>query len=175
MSLKDLTSEKHRQAESTKFMKSVFDGTLAHETWIDYTYQKTLFYNTIEYAAEANGLLQGMTDIRRISKLYKDYFDMNVNATPHDYRPVTLEYHKYLLDINTYPDRVLAHLYTWHMGDMFGGQMIKRVIPGKHSSFDFENKDQLITTLRSKINDSMADEANTAFDWAIKILEQYDN
>jgi heme oxygenase len=60
------------------------------------------------------------------------------------------------------------------MGDLYGGQMIKRLIPGSHIAFEFENKDQLISTIRSKLDDSMADEANLAFDWAIRILQEYD-
>jgi hypothetical protein len=52
--------------------------------------------------------------------------------------------------------------------------MIKRLIPGSHIAFEFENKDQLISTIRSKLDDSMADEANLAFDWAIRILQEYD-
>jgi heme oxygenase len=69
----------------------------------------------------------------------------------------------------------MAHLYVWHMGDLYGGQMIKRLIPGSHLALDFENKDQLISAFRSKLDDSMADEANSAFDWAIKLLQEYDS
>ena len=49
MSLKDLTSAKHTEAESTPFMKAVFAKTLPFDLWVDWTFQKTLFYNTIEF------------------------------------------------------------------------------------------------------------------------------
>ena len=68
----------------------------------------------------------------------------------------------------------MAHLYTWHMGDMYGGQMISKLIPAANRHLIFENRVDLINKMRELINDSMADEANLAFDWAIKLLDYYD-
>jgi hypothetical protein len=60
------------------------------------------------------------------------------------------------------------------MGDMFGGQMIKKIIDAPHRHLEFENSRDLMFVLRGMLDDSMADEANVAFNWAIKILETYD-
>jgi heme oxygenase len=60
------------------------------------------------------------------------------------------------------------------MGDLYGGQMIKKIVPGPHYSLEFVNPEELKTNLRNKLSDDMADEANCAFDWAIKILNEYD-
>ena len=68
----------------------------------------------------------------------------------------------------------MAHLYTWHMGDLFGGQMIKKIVPGKHRSLEFADSKTLMTNIRAKLDDSMADEANVAFSWAIKMMREYD-
>jgi len=68
----------------------------------------------------------------------------------------------------------MAHLYVWHMGDMFGGQMIKKVVPGSHRNLEFQDIPTLMTNIRAKLDDSMADEANVAFDWAIKMMRGYD-
>jgi heme oxygenase len=70
---------------------------------------------------------------------------------------------------------LLAHLYTWHMGDMYGGQMIKKILPGSHSNLEFENAEELKTNLRAKLDDSLGNEANKAFEWAIKIMDTYNN
>lgn len=175
MSLKELTLEKHKQAESTQFMKSVFAGTLPQDAWIDYTFQKSLFYLTLEGVAGANRLLGDLPDIRRAFKLTQDYWAMNTADKKYTYKDIVVAYHNYILSIAHDPVKVTAHLYTWHMGDLYGGQMIKRVIPGSHLAFEFENRDLLINNLRAKLDDSMGDEANVAFDWAIKILESYDN
>ena len=175
MSLKDLTSAKHTEAESTPFMKAVFAKTLPFDLWVDWTYQKWLFYGAIEGAAGANRLLGDLPDLRRAFYLFMDYNEMNVERKKHDFRPVAIDYYKYLISIANDPNKIMAHLYTWHMGDMFGGQMIKKIVPGAHRNLEFEDTRTLITNIRAKLDDSMGDEANVAFDWAIRMMRDYDN
>lgn len=175
MSLKDLTSAKHAEAESTPFMKAVFAKTLPFDLWVDWTYQKWLFYGAIEGAAGANRLLGDLPDLRRAFYLFMDYNEMNVERKKHEFRPIAIDYYKYLISIANDPNKIMAHLYTWHMGDMFGGQMIKKIVPGAHRNLEFEDAKTLITNIRAKLDDSMGDEANVAFDWAIRMMRDYDN
>jgi heme oxygenase len=172
MSLKELTADKHRAAETTQFMKAVFAKTLPRDHWIDFTYQKTLFYSTIETAASEQGLMSDIEPMRRSALLTQDYEKMNSSAR--EFKPAVLEYHNYIQTL-TDPTRIMAHLYTWHMGDLFGGQMIKKLVDGPHSSLDFLDPPVLIAAMRSKLSDDMAEEANIAFDWAIRILNEYDH
>jgi heme oxygenase len=174
MSLKELTAERHRAAESTQFMKAVFAGTLPIETWIDYTYQRYAWYKAIEVRCQALGLLENLPGIERAELILADYKEiMEGRDDRHHLKLITTDYASYIRDL-TDPNAVLAHLYTWHMGDMFGGQMIKKLIDAPHRHLEFENAKDLMFVLRGMLDDSMADEANRAFDWAIKILESYD-
>jgi heme oxygenase len=175
MSLKDLTSAKHAEAESTPFMKAVFAKTLPFDLWVDWTYQKWLFYGAIEGAAGANRLLGDLPDLRRAFYLAMDYAEMNGSNPRHEFRPIVIEYYNYLLSISKDPNKIMAHLYTWHMGDMFGGQMIKKIVPGAHRNLEFEDARTLMTNIRAKLDDSMGDEANVAFDWAIRMMRDYDS
>ena len=175
MSLKELTLEKHKEAESTSFMKAVFDSSLPRELWVDWTYQKWLFYGAIEGAAGANRLLGDLPDLRRAFYLFMDYNEMNTESKKHEFRPIVLEYYNYLISIANDPNKIMAHLYTWHMGDMFGGQMIKKIVPGPHRNLEFEDSRTLMTNIRAKLDDSMGDEANIAFDWAIRMMRDYDS
>ena len=175
MSLKDLTSAKHAEAESTPFMKAVFAKTLPFDLWVDWTYQKWLFYGAIEGAAGANRLLNDLPDLRRAFYLFMDYNEMNTERKKHEFRPIAVDYYRYLISIANDPNKIMAHLYTWHMGDMFGGQMIKKIVPGAHRNLEFEDAKTLITNIRAKLDDSMGDEANVAFDWAIRMMRDYDN
>lgn len=176
MSLKELTLDKHAEAEATPFMKAVFAKTLPFDLWVDWTLQKSLFYGTIEDAAGATGLLDDLPDLRRELYLTLDYNEMNENNPPrHTYRPIVLEYDAYLLSISNDPHKIMAHLYTWHMGDMFGGQMIKKIVPGAHRNLEFADARTLMTNIRAKLDDSMGDEANVAFDWAIRMMRDYDS
>ena len=172
MSLKELTADKHREAETTQFMKAVFAKTLPRDHWVDFTYQKTLFYSTIENAATQQGLMNDLEPMRRSALLAQDYEKMDGSAR--EFKSAVLEYHNYIQTL-TDPTRIMAHLYTWHMGDLFGGQMIKKLVDGPHSSLDFLDAPVLIAVMRSKLSDDMAEEANIAFDWAIQILNEYDH
>lgn len=174
MSLKELTAEKHQLAETTQFMKAVFAKNLPKDLWIDFTYQKYIWYTAIENSAFRLGLLKDLPGIQRANLIMDDYHNMNGQSPFHIYKQLSKDYADYICTL-TDPKRVLAHLYTWHMGDMFGGQMIAKIIPGSHSHLVFENRDSLIATMRSMLDDSMGDEANVAFDWAIKIMRDYDN
>ena len=175
MSLKDLTSAKHAEAESTPFMKAVFAKTLPFDLWVDWTYQKWLFYGAIEGAAGANQLLGDLPDLRRAFYLAMDYNEMNGSNPRHEFRPIVVDYYNYLLSISKDPNKIMAHLYTWHMGDMFGGQMIKKIVPGAHRNLEFEDARTLMTNIRAKLDDSMGEEANVAFDWAIRMMRDYDS
>ena len=175
MSLKDLTSAKHAEAESTPFMKAVFAKTLPFDLWVDWTYQKWLFYGAIEGAAGANRLLGDLPDLRRAFYLAMDYAEMNGDKPRHQFRPIVIDYYNYLLSISKDPNKIMAHLYTWHMGDMFGGQMIKKIVPGAHRNLEFEDPRTLMTNIRAKLDDNMGDEANVAFDWAIRMMRDYDS
>lgn len=175
MSLKELTAEKHKLAESTPFMKAVFDQKLPQDLWTDWTYQKWLFYGAIEGCAGACGLLVDLPDIRRTFYLFTDFQAMNTENKPYEFRQVVKDYQQYILSIGNDPNKIMAHLYTWHMGDMFGGQMIKKIVPGSHRNLEFADLRTLMTNIRNKLDDSMGDEANTAFDWAIKMMRDYDS
>lgn len=173
MSLKELTKSSHDAAESTKFMKAVFAGNLPRKVWADFLYQKSFFYNCIESCAQELELLTDLPDLPRSSKLLDDFKIISNNSQTF-YNKSSIDYYRYIMSI--FPDRskILAHLYTWHMGDLYGGQIIKKILPGPHTHLDFENRLDLITKMRSMLDDSLAEEANIAFEWAIKIMNEYD-
>lgn len=170
MSLKEITKDKHTEAESTPFMKAVFKRKLPLALWADFTYNKMIFYGAIESKARAEGHMEDLYRIDRAYWLYEDYKAMNFPATV---KPAVAEYRQYILDLE--PGLVLAHLYTWHMGDLHGGQMIKKIVDAPHLSLEFEDPNGLINTMRAKLDDSLGEEAIKAFDWAIRIMHEYDD
>lgn len=174
MTLKEATYEKHKIAENTVFMKNLFNKKLSDDTWADFLYQKCLIYNAIECIANACNLLNDLPDIQRTHYLYKDYMELTNKKHNHCYRQITIDYYKYIIGLYPNKTAILAHLYVWHMGDLYGGQMIKKIVPAPHESLSFKNQEIIKETLRSKLTVDMADEANTAFDWAIKLLNDYE-
>jgi heme oxygenase len=174
MSLKELTKENHTAAEKTKFMKAVFKKRLPMHLWADFTYQKSNFYASIETVARDAGLTLDCLEVERALRLYQDAKEMSKGNFP-KLRPITIEYSRYILDLAGDPDKIMAHFYTWHMGDLHGGQMIKKMVDAPHRNLEFDNIDELKTKIRAKIRDDMAPEANEAFRWAIRIMESYND
>jgi heme oxygenase len=172
MSLKELTKDNHIRAEKTAFMQMVINGTLPMDIWKDFVYQKYCIYDILENLADKINLLEGLDDIKRAGYLLEDAREMYNNRLP-SANYITVKYIKYLISINNDAKKLMAHVYTWHMGDLFGGQMIKRLIKAPHRGLDFDNADLLKINVRAKLNDTMAEEANIAFNWAIKLMEQY--
>jgi len=177
MTLKELTLAKHRQAESTKFMQAIFNKTLTLDLWMDFTVQKAVIYNTIETVGQSLGVFKNLTDLPRAYLLeqdYREHFLLQESTIP-EVKQTTLDYQRYILSLYPDSEKITAHIYTWHMGDLYGGQMIKDLIPGPNLALNFHNRDQLITNLRNQLSVGLANEANIAFDWAIRILKEYDN
>jgi len=172
MSLKELTADLHDLAEQTPFMKAVFAHSLPIKVWEEWTYWRHMFYDAIESKCEQGNLLDDLQGIKRAKALFQDYMEMrNGNWIPSDdcNNPVVNEYIDYIETLT--PEQALAHLYVWHMGDLYGGQMIKKVIPAPtHYALQFEDATTLKNTLRSKLTDDMAPEARRAFEYAIKML-----
>ena len=173
MSLKDLTKDKHIEAERTRFMRAAIKGTIPVEIWADFTYQKSVFYDSIENVARDAKLTTDCLEIERALKLYLDAKELTNSEFPKIRQP-TIDYCRYILNLVGQPDKIMAHLYTWHMGDLHGGQIIKKLLPPPHRNLEFENADELKAKIRNKLNDSMADEANVAFGWAIRMMKEYD-
>ena len=58
------------------------------------------------------------------------------------------------------------------MGDLSGGQMIKRKVPGQGLMYEFDGDVKSIKEkIRSKTDDSMAEEAKWMFDSATKLFK----
>lgn len=172
MSLKDLTAAKHQQAEDTPFMKAVFNQKMTADIWADYTYNKMLCYGAIESKAHAEGLLDNLPGIDRAYFLWQDSNEMFEGNFPR-FKQAAIDYQSYIFNLE--PGEVLAHLYTWHMGDLFGGQMIKKMLPFPHRNLEFKDADALKGAIRGKLTDDLGPEANVAFDWAIRIMNEYND
>lgn len=171
MSLKELTLHQHRAAEQTRFMQAVIQKQLPTEVWTDFIFQKTLIYKGLEGLAGAYCGCNQVPDLYRAFLLYQDFKELSHNQQ-YNFKKSTLEYYDYIQTLAGHPNRIMAHVYVWHMGDLFGGQMIRRLTPGSNLALQFDNKDTLVAFIRSKCDDSMAEEANLAFEYAIKIMNE---
>ena len=65
---------------------------------------------------------------------------------------------------------LVPHMYVRHFGDMYGGAMIAKKVPGMGMMYKFEEKDLLKAKVRAILTDDMADEANICFEYAIRLF-----
>jgi heme oxygenase len=172
--LKELTAEKHKEAESQPFIKTIFAGTVDKEKYTDYLYQLLYVYKTLERFSDIHGLFDDMRGLKRTEEIEKDYCELISEPPYPTVKSSTEDYVKYLQSISHEPNKLMAHVYVRHMGDLFGGQMLAKLLPGPNNMYRFSDIPGLITKIRSKLDISMADEANKAFQFNIDILKEYD-
>lgn len=165
--LKELTKENHTKAENSRFVKALFKKELPIEAYADYLANQNFVYRTLETLCSDNGLLEGIEDIKRTDKIQQDCFNLGSDARLYD---SSIEYMNHISQLPK--ELLIAHLYVRHFGDMYGGQMIKKLVPGNPTMYDFENREELISKVRTMLSDDLADEANICFEFAIKLFDE---
>jgi heme oxygenase len=173
MTLRELIKDAHDSAENQLFVKKLFAGKITQEQYADFLYNQYAIYQTLETLAQTRNLLNGLSGIERSHKILQDF--ENLPTCKVTLYISTKKYVEYLTTQNLTDNQILAHLYVRHMGDLYGGQMIKRMVPGNTTMYDFENRKELIEALRNKLDTSMASEANLCFEYAIKLFTELAN
>jgi heme oxygenase len=175
MSLRELTKAAHTNAERQEFVKILFSGNINPKLYAVFLKNQHPQYEILEVCAMMHpGLLSGMPDVRRAPHILADYeelWDDDADGKPHMLE-TTDKYIKYILSIKDDPKRLMAHIYVRHMGDLAGGQMIAKKVPGEGRMYKFEDPDKLKEMIREKISDDMADEANVCFDFATETFKE---
>ena len=173
MSLKELTWEHHKRAERQDFVKVLMSGEIDPRLYATFLYNQHPMYNLLEVLAMNHGLMNDIGEVRRAPTILEDYNELweDKENTP-ELLPVTKEYMDHLMSIKDEPNKLMAHIYVRHMGELSGGQMINRKIPGEGRFYEFENANELKEKIRAKIDDSMADEAKLVFDFATQTFKE---
>ena len=70
------------------------------------------------------------------------------------------------------PTKIMAHVYVRHMGDLYGGKMIQKLVPGSGNAYKFEDPRQCIAGINSKISVDLAEEALKGFDYCIDLFNE---
>lgn len=168
--LRELTHEHHKKAESQPFAQLLISGNISRKTYATFLFNQHPQYNLLETLARLHDLL----DVRIAPKIHDDYQELWQEFEPNQppMLEVVKEYMDYLMSISHDPDRLMAHLYVRHLGDLSGGQIISKKVPGSATMYQFDNVKQIKDKIRERCNNSMADEAKVCFDYATKMFNQ---
>ena len=173
-SLREAIHDLHHVAENTRFTKLLLSGDITPEAYSKFLQNLYPIYSLIEGYAIRNGLLTEIFSIQRADLIRKDIKELD--CLPVSISRSTQLYLEHIDYINKHnPKLLLAHLYIRHFGDMYGGQMIKKVVPGSGAMYEFENKKELIEKVRDMLTMDLADEANVAMQFAIDLFEELAN
>jgi heme oxygenase len=176
--LKELTHEQHKNAERSLFVKKLLKKEITPYQYYIYLCNQFLMYTTLETHATDAGVLIGIEDIKRgnaiakdLKELEKEYgFEIPIHLKS------TSDYMRYIYKIHEEPEKLLAHIYVRHMGDLSGGQIIKKFIHGSGQHYQFETDvSELKEKVRAKLHDGLADEAKVCFNMIKTFMEELEN
>jgi heme oxygenase len=171
--LKEQTYEKHKEAEAQPFIKEIFQKKVSKHKYAEYLYQLYLIYHAMENIAGPKlGAYEGIPGLYRSKAIFEDFQELAVPDKTYTIKESTLKYIQYIMDITEHND-LLAHMYVRYLGDLNGGQIFAKLIPGSGTMFQFENKEELTNNFRAKLNDNMGLEACVAFDFNIAIVKEF--
>ncbi len=185
MSLKELTMKQHHNAERQKFAGVLMSGKITKDVYMRYLVNQHYCYKVLENHKEFN-----LPDdrLKRSDKIQKDIEELLYLMTGVEVPMIedsitfleilkssTLDYGNYVEDnIKTY-EQFMAHVYVRYLGDLRGGQMISKKVPGRGKYYEFDQPEELANSIYRNINDDMADEAKKVFEYATKLfIEMYE-
>jgi heme oxygenase len=173
--IKELTWEHHKNAERQEFAKLLISGNIHPDIYATYLWNQHKKYDLLEAMASMNGLFNDIGDIRRKLKMEEDIAELWKHEYPPTIVPSTEEYIEHMRTIMQDRNALLAHVYVLYMGDLSGGQMIKRTIPGEGRMYDFSevgDVKEVKEKIRALITDDMADEAKWVFESSTKLFQE---
>lgn len=163
--LKELTHDNHVKAEAHAFTKLLLSGKISKGIYATFLANQLLQYQTLEYCAKH--LLDTIPGLARSELIMQDVLDLD---EPVIFFDITAEYCNHVKQLDDHG--LLAHIYTKHMGDLYGGQILKKLVPGSGLMYGFDDRKEMIDQLRNKLDISMAAEANYAFESVIKLFDR---
>ena len=164
--------KQHHNAERQKFAGVLMSGKISEESYLKYLQNQFYCYYTLENHSKFNlpddrlkrsdNILE---DIQELKQTDGEMYNMRDALTDS-----TKDYIKYVKDnINTQED-FMAHVYVRYLGDLRGGQMISKKVPGSGKYYEFDKPKVLAKVIYDNINDDMAAEAKKVFGFATKLF-----
>lgn len=173
--LKDITEKKHRQVEALPLIQTMMQGKVTKQLYVHYLFELCEIYKNLEKFAKEAGLLFDMPGIERYNYLVEDLHELDMSYS-RQLMPSTVRYINHLKALSYHsPNLLMAHVYVRHMGDLYGGKLMARVIPGSGRAYQFEDRPGIIKAFNAKLTIELGEEANKAFDFFIDIFNDLYN
>lgn len=163
--VRQATREVHKIVEHTPFAQMLINGELTAQQWALYLYNQHAAYSAIESRVSYD-----ITDLPRASNILRDIAAIN-NPGKLVLTATTNAYVKYILSLPI--ELIWSHIYVRYMGDLAGGQVIKKLYNRyPHSVLEFNDNQQAIDYIRANVADANEAEAIATFTWVGKHFEE---
>lgn len=168
MSLRDAIKDKHDAAEAHPFTALLLSGQIPKQTYGELLFNMTAIYAALESRMRQIGTFNDTPEMFRAEIMAQDLDELGIDVmTIHQ---STLDCLDRIEEVSDHD--LMAYFYLYHMADMYGGQMIKKHIPGSAKRFQFTDRPALIAKIREHLTDDLADEANRAFDYTLELFDE---
>jgi len=174
LTLKEQTKEQHNNIEGSEFAEILLSGRISPKLYHAYLHAQYECYKIVEESVE---IPEKLKEIFRAPLMMYDMLELEERFALEEISENLSLVNNYILYIKNLKedgenDRILAHLYVRHFGDLHGGQIIKKRIPGAGLMYEFKNRKDLITSVKSILNNDMGEEAKTCFEMVEGIFEE---
>jgi len=177
--IKDLVWEEHKNAERQEFVKTLMSGEINPELYATYLYNQLQCYVELEKWANHNGLFRQTPGLQRAENIHKDYTKLWTKEEKPVITQSTKEYVEHINTITDDPEKLYAHIYVRHLGDLSGGQMIAKKVPAKrYYDFGANGKEwkrivkEIINNYLNAYEKNVVPEAKLCFNFATRLFKE---
>lgn len=175
-SLRELTKDAHRSAERSVFMQRLIKKNITPFQYYSYLCNQLFMYDILEQYAKDLKIFDGeLSPLQRTESIYSDVFEMSIkNKFPAVHiLQSSYDYKEYLTEISNDRQKIFAHIYVRHMGDLSGGQILKKLVPGPTKLYEFDGDvEKLKIAVRNKLTPDLENEAKICFKLIQNFLEE---
>ena len=171
--IKELTRKYHKDAERQAYVKVLMSGEIPEKLYAVFLYNQLQCYAALEKYAQENSLFRTTVGLQRAEHLLYDFNALWKKEEKPEIFESTKEYIEHVEGIRDDPEKLYAHIYVRHMGDLKGGQMIASRVPGKGLYYKFEDPEVLESLIREKLreDEEFVEECKKCFTFATKSFE----
>lgn len=182
LEIKELTWEHHKNAERQEFVKILMSGKIDEKLYATYLYNQLQCYSVLEKYVHHNGLFRQTPGLERSEHIHYDYNKLWIDiGSPPKITDSTKEYVEHIEKIQDDAHLLYCHVYVRHMGDLSGGQMIKKKTPGPNRYYTFRDKQvkEFGRIVKENINKylnlyehSIVPETQLVFEYATRLFKE---
>tara|TARA_B100000424_G_C22847046_1_gene451792 strand:+ start:318 stop:908 length:591 start_codon:yes stop_codon:yes gene_type:complete len=138
--IKELTWEYHKNAERQDFVRLLLSGNIDEKLYATYLYNQLICYGKLEEYCLESSLFHDTLNLPRAPHIFYDYRALWTDiGNPPVQTESTKAYVEHLETIRGENEKLYAHVYVRHLGDLSGGQMIMRKTPGPNRYYIFKH------------------------------------